>query len=127
MDDILRRSWENMVGRSIGPMNLRLVIQTAVAGRPAFLWAAITNPAYRHELLRQGARDVGKVFVVSVVLDAAYQLIVERGVFLLELLVVATVLAIVPYVLIRGPVSRLATALRQRTDRGAWPQRRTTR
>jgi hypothetical protein len=93
-------------------MHLRLVIQPAVAGvlairaglkdaregRPAFLWAAITNAAYRPELLRQGAQDVGKVFVVAVVLDAVYQLIVLRGVFLLELLVVATVLAIVPYV-----------------------------
>jgi hypothetical protein len=141
MDDILKRFWENMVGRSSGPMHLRLVIQPAVAGvlairaglkdaregRPAFLWAAITNAAYRPELLRQGVQDVGKVFVVAVVLDAVYQLIVLRGVFLLELLVVATVLAIVPYVLVRGPVSRLAAALRQRTDRGAWPERRTTR
>ena len=141
MDDIFRRFWENLIGRSSGPMHLRLVIQPAVAGvlairaglkdaregRPAFLWSAITNPAYRPELLRQGARDVGKVFIVAVVLDAVYQLIVQRGVFLLELLVVATVLAIVPYVLIRGPVSRLAAALRQRTDRGRWPERRTTR
>ena len=122
-------------------MHLRLVIQPAVAGvlairaglkdaregRPAFLWSAVTNPAYRPELLRQGARDVGKVFVVAGVLDAVYQLIVQRGVFLLELLVVAIILAIVPYVLIRGPVSRLAAALRQRTDRATWPERRTTR
>jgi hypothetical protein len=141
MEDILRRFWENLIGRSSGPMNLRLVIQPAVAGvlairaglkdakegRPAFLWAAITNPACRHELLRQGVRDVGKVFAVAVVLDAVYQLIAQRGVYLLELLVVATALAIVPYVLIRGPVSRLAAALRQRTDRGTWPERRTTR
>lgn len=141
MDDILKRFWENLVGRSSGPMHLRLVIQPAVAGvlairaglkdaregRPAFLWTAVTNPAYRPELLRQGARDVGKVFVIAVVFDAVYQLIVQRGVFLLELLVVAILLAIVPYVLIRGPVSRLAAALRQRADRAAWPERRTIR
>lgn len=141
MEDILRRFWENLIGRSNGPMNLRLVIQPAVAGvlairaglkdakegRPAFLWAAISNPAYRPELLRQGVRDVGKVFAVAVVLDAVYQLIVQRGVYLLELLVVAMALAIVPYILIRGPVSRLAAGLRRRTDRGAWPERRTTR
>lgn len=133
MEDILRRFWENLIGRSGGPMHLRLVIQPIVAsvvavraglkdareGRPAFLWAAITHPAYRPELLRQGVRDVGKVFAVAVVLDAVYQLIVQRGVFVLELLVVATALAIVPYVLIRGPVSRLAGGLRRRTERGA--------
>ena len=108
MEEILKRVWENLIGRSSGPMNLRLVIQPAVAGvlairaglkdaregRPAFLWSAITNSAYRPELLRQGSRDVGKVFVVAAVLDAVYQLIVQRGVFLLELLVVAILLAI---------------------------------
>jgi hypothetical protein len=133
MDDILRRFWDNLIGRASGPINFRLVIQPTVAGvlairagikdaregRPAFLWAAITNPAYRPKLVRQGWRDVGKVFLLAVILDAVYQLIVQRGVFLGELLVVATVLAIVPYILIRGPVSRIAAALRQRTDRGA--------
>jgi hypothetical protein len=142
MEDIVRRFWENLIGRSNGPMSIRLVIQPAVAGvlairaglkdaregRPPFLWAAITNPAVRPELLRQGSRDVGKVFVVAAVLDAVYQLIVQRGVFLLELLVVAILLAIFPYVLIRGPINRLATALRQRqqTNRER-VERRTTR
>ena len=143
MDDILRRFWDNLIGRASGPMNFRLVIQPTVAsvlairsglkdareGRPAFLWAAITNPDYRHELWRQGSRDVGKVFVLAVVLDAVYQLLVQRGVFLLELVVVATVLAIVPYVLIRGPVGRFTTALRRRSDGRMRPgifKRRTT-
>ncbi len=109
-------------------MNFRLVIQPAVAGvlairaglrdaregRPAFLWAAVTNPAYRPELLRSGWRDVGKVFLVAAILDSVYQLIVHRGVFLLELVVVATVLAIVPYLLIRGPVGRVAAVVRRK-------------
>jgi|SRR5215467_6506355 hypothetical protein len=131
MGDILRRFWDNLIGRASGPINFRLMIQPTVAGflairggikdaregHPAFLWAAITNPAYRPELLRQVCRDVGNVFVLAAVLDAVYQLIVQRGVFLGEMLVVATVLAIVPYILIRGPVSRIAVALRHRTDR----------
>jgi uncharacterized membrane protein YhhN len=130
MEDILKRFWENLAGRLSGPLNFRLVIQPTVAGilairaglrdaregRPAFLWAAITNSAYRPELLRHGWRDVGKVFLIAAILDSIYQLIVHRGVFLLELVVVATVLAIVPYVLIRGPVSHIATALCQRRD-----------
>jgi hypothetical protein len=137
LEDILRRFWGNLIGRATGPINFRLVIQPTVAsilairagikdareGRPAFLWAAIRNPAYRPELLRQGWRDVEKVFLIAAVLDAIYQLIVHRGVFLLELVVVATVLAIVPYVMIRGPVSRIAAMmLRQRRDREARPE-----
>jgi hypothetical protein len=136
MDDVLRRFWCNLIGRASGPINFRLVIQPTVAsvlairagikdareGRPAFLWAAITNPACRPELMRQSWRDVGKVFVLALVLDAVYQLIVQRGVFLGELILVATVLAIVPYILIRGPVSRMAAAQRQGTDRRARPE-----
>jgi hypothetical protein len=136
MHDILRRFLDNLISRSGGPMNFRLVVQPAVAsvlairaglkdaqeGRPAFLWAAITNSAYRPEVLRNGWRDVGKVFLIAAILDSVYQLMVHRGVFLLELVVVATALAIVPYVLIRGPVGRVAKALRQRGDRGVWPQ-----
>jgi hypothetical protein len=122
MDEILRRVWENLIGRSTGPINFRLIIQPTVAsviairaglkdareGRPAFLWAAVSNPGYRPQLLRQGWKDVGKVFILAMVLDSIYQLAVNRGVYVLELLITATVLAIVPYVLIRGPVNRIA-------------------
>jgi len=106
-------------------MSIRLVVQPIVAGllairsglkdaregRPAFLWAAVTNPDYRPELLRQGWKDVGKVFVLAIVLDAIHQLIVHRGVYVGELLIVATTLAIVPYCLIRGPVTCIGRGL----------------
>lgn len=129
VDEIIERVWENILARPTGPLNLRLVIQPIVAGilairsglndarngRPAFLWAAITNAAYRPNLLRQGWKDIGKVFVFAVVLDAVYQLIVQRGVYVLELLIVATSLAIVPYVLIRGPVTRIGKWLTRQT------------
>src|SRR3954466_2706091 len=122
MNEMLQRVWDNLIGRTSGPMNFRLIIQPAVAifiairagindareGRPAFFWAALSNSAYRPELLRQGWKDVGKVFILAIVLDSIYQLIVHRGVYVLELLITATVLAIVPYVLVRGPVNRIA-------------------
>lgn len=127
MDEILKRVWENLIGRSSGPMHLRLIFQPIVASilairaglrdarqdRPAFLWAAITNPEYRPELIRQGWKDIGKVFVIAAVLDSIYQLIAHRGVYVLELLIVATALAIVPYVLVRGPVNRVGKRLSQ--------------
>jgi len=37
-----------------------------------------------------------------------YQLIVHRGVYILELLITAVTLAIVPYILLRGLISRIA-------------------
>ena len=122
MDKILERVWDNLIGRTSGPMNFRLIIQPAMAtliairaglndareGRPAFFWAALSDRAYRPELWQQGRKDVGKVFILAAALDSVYQLIVHHGVYVLELLIVATVLAIVPYVLIRGPVNRIA-------------------
>ncbi len=122
MNDIFVRVWQNLVTRLTGPMNLRLIIQPAVAtilairaglrdahqNRPPFLWAVLWNPAHRRELLRQGWKDVGKVFLLAAILDVVYQLIVHQGVYILELLITAVTLAIVPYVLIRGPISRIA-------------------
>ncbi len=122
MGEILKRLSDNLIGRASGPMNVRLMIQPTVAtliairaglkdarrGQPAFFWAALSNRADRPELLQQVRRDVGKIFILAAALDSIYQLIVHRGVYVLELLVVATALAIVPYVLIRGPVNRIA-------------------
>jgi len=122
MDEILARLWHNLTGRLTGPMHLRLIVQPTVASilairaglrdarqdRPPFLSTLLRNPARRHELLRQGWKDVGKVFLVSAILDVIYQLIVHHGAYLLELLLTAVTLAIVPYVLLCGPVRRIA-------------------
>jgi len=122
MNEILARLWQNLYARVTGPMNLRLIIQPAVAiilairaglrdahqDRAPFFWAVLWNPAHRRELLREGWKDVGKVFLIATILDVVYQLIVHRGFYILELLITAVTLAIVPYVLFRGPVSRIA-------------------
>jgi hypothetical protein len=125
MDEILKRVWEDLIGRSTGPMNVRLIVQPIVAsilairagladareGRPPFLWSAVTDPAHRQQSLREGWKDVGRVFILAGVLDALYQLIAQRRVYPLELVIVATALAIVPYVLLRGPVARIGRRL----------------
>ena len=49
-------------------------------------------------------KDVGRVFLMAIVLDTAYQLMVFRWVYPGMVLVVAVVCAIVPYVLVRGPL-----------------------
>lgn len=124
MDEMFKRLWDNLIGRLTGPMNFRLIMQPLVAagfaiwsgikdaraGRPPFLWTTITDPAQRSTLLRSAWKDVGKVFILAVVLDAIYQVIQLHAVHLLELLIVAPTLAFVPYILLRGPVTRVATA-----------------
>jgi hypothetical protein len=51
---------------------------------------------------------VGKVFVLATILDVVYQFWVLRRFYPGESLIVALVLAIVPYLLLRGPVNRLS-------------------
>ena len=77
-------------------------------GRPPYLWSVFTHAATRRDLLRQGWADVGKVFIVAVVLDLTYELFAYRWVYPGQALIVAAVLAFIPYLLIRGPVNRIA-------------------
>ncbi|MGB7097878.1 MAG: hypothetical protein WBD95_03810 [Xanthobacteraceae bacterium] len=119
------RIWEMLVGRADGPLTLRLIFQPTVAvifairaglkdareGRTPYLWSLFTDPAHRSDLLREGWKDIGKVFIIAVVLDVIYALIVHRWIFPGQALLVGTVLAIVPYLLIRGPVNRIMRGL----------------
>jgi hypothetical protein len=50
---------------------------------------------------------VAKVFIMAVVIDFIYQLIVFRWFYPGQAVIVAVVLAIVPFLLIRGPVNRI--------------------
>jgi hypothetical protein len=59
-------------------------------------------------MLRNGWKSIGKVFILAIVLDAVYQWIVQRFVYPGEMIVVSTILALVPYLLVRGVVTRLA-------------------
>jgi hypothetical protein len=131
MDDLFARLSENLVGRLTGPLTLRLLLQPAMAtllairaglqdaraGRPAFLWSVASDSTHRRELLTDGWKSVAKVFIAAVVLDGVYQFIALRWFYPGEALLVAFILAIVPYALIRGPVNRLSRG-KQRTARG---------
>jgi hypothetical protein len=130
LEEAIRRGWENIIGRPDGPMAFRFIFQPLMAailavraglgdarkGRTAFLWTLVRDPAQRSELMRDAWKDVGRVFLLAVILDAIYQLITQKWIYPLELLVTAALLAIVPYVLIRGPVTRIAARLRRRSE-----------
>jgi hypothetical protein len=123
--DLLFSRSEHLLGRFSGPLNFRLVVMPTVVtllalradwkdareGRPAFLGAFITDPVERRRLFRLAVKDIGRIFIVAIVLDTAYQLMVFRWVYPGEVLVVAVVCAIVPYVLVRGPITRIARRL----------------
>lgn len=130
MKDLLARVWMNLGERVGGPMTFRLILQPLMAtllalraglkdareGQPPYLWTILTDPGQRADLLRAGWRAIARVFLLAVIMDVIYQWIVERWVYPVEVVIVAILLAVVPYVLIRGPVNRIARRWRRKVD-----------
>jgi hypothetical protein len=79
-------------------------------GKAPYFWALFTDPTHRRDMLKDGWKSVGKVFVLAIVLDSAYQFIVLRWLYPVEALLIAVLLAIVPYLLLRGPINRVLGA-----------------
>jgi hypothetical protein len=116
MEELLTRVWGNLLGRIHGPLTFRLILQPLTAaviaaragirdarkGHPAYGWAVLANPAARKELLREGWKDVARVFLLAVTVDLVYEIIEFRRVYPGESLIVAFVLALLPYPLIRS-------------------------
>lgn len=122
MQDVWTRIVEHMVSRVSGPMKFRLVLQPvmasifairsgladAKAGRAPYFWTLVSDPAQRDYMIKDGWKGVGKVFILALVLDVVYQIIVLRFVYPGEAILVAFILAILPYLILRGLVTRLA-------------------
>jgi hypothetical protein len=122
MDHLIARVTENLIGRISGPMKFRLILQPGMAlflaireglkdareGKPPYFWAIFTDAGERRAMLKEGWKSIGKVFILAVVLDVVYQIIVHRSVYPGEAVLTAIILAILPYLLVRGPVNRIA-------------------
>ena len=122
---MISRGFEQLLGRASGPLHLRLVIMPTVVtilairaglrdarvGEPAFLWGIISDASQRRQRMLAAWRDVTRIFIVALVLDTVYQLMVLRAYYVVQALIVAVACAIVPYVLVRGPATRLARLL----------------
>ena len=113
--------WDEVVGRLSGPMWLRFIIQPIVStafairagvrdardDRPAFLQSLWSHPHLRRQQLLSGWRDVGLLFCVAATLDAVYQVGVLRFLYPVQAIVIAGALALGPYVICRGLVTRV--------------------
>jgi len=123
LDNIVNQTWQEITARPDGPMALRFYLQPAMAtffairdgwkdakkGRPAYFWALLTtNVEHRRELLGDGWKSIGRIFAMAIVMDLIYQLAVLHGLRPLQTMVVAVLLAIVPYLVFRGPANRVA-------------------
>jgi hypothetical protein len=121
MDEILTRFVHDLMDRVQGPMNVRLILQPLLAilfairdgardgreGRVPYFWALFGARGHRLTLIRNGWKSVGRIFIMAIVVDAIYQFVVLKWFYPGEAVLTAVVLAIIPYLLIRGLVNRL--------------------
>jgi len=119
------RVWNNLTGRVFGPMKLRLFLQPAMAliaaihdgrkdartGRSPYFFTVLTNPKERMARLNEGLVSTGRTLMISLIMDAVYQLRVFKTFYPGEALATALLLAFVPYLLLRGPIARIARLL----------------
>jgi len=111
----------NFFARLDGPMHFRFFMQPLVAillamrdgsrdereGRRPWAWKLVHVPEQRRYLVADGWKGIGRIFLIAIALDVTYQLIEWRTLKPLGALMTAAYLAVIPYVLFRGPVNRL--------------------
>jgi hypothetical protein len=131
MEHFFSTFYADFIARFDGPLHFRLIMQPLMAilfalrdgsrdareGRSAFGWTLLTDPAQRRYLLESGWKGISKVFVLAYALDVVYELMVWRGVKPLQALMTATILAVIPYALLRGPVNRVLQMTQTRRSR----------
>jgi len=120
MSNMVGSAWEMLAGRSTGPLTLRLILQPTMAallgiraglkdakeGRTPYLWTIIKARDTRKDLIREGWKHVRKVSLMAFLIDAVYQVIVFHWIYVFQAVAVAIVLAILPYIAVRGLTTR---------------------
>lgn len=117
----LERFVESLFARLDGPLHFRFIVQPLMAsifaiidavkdaktGKPAYFWALLDSPEHRKQLVKDGWKSVGNIFILAIILDVVYQLKVHSTIYPGETLFVALALAIAPYLALRGPINRI--------------------
>jgi hypothetical protein len=129
--EAMRRFWHDLVERPDAPMRFRFFLQPLMAaiaaihdgredarvGRSPYFMTVLRDPEKRVRRLREGINATARIILLGLVMDVIYQLIVLKTFYPNEALVIALLLAFVPYLIIRGLVLRVARS-RIRGSRG---------
>lgn len=120
--EVHARIWHNISDRPGGPMTFRFILQPGMAalaalydglsdarlGRSPYLWTVIFDPSKRSGRLHEGLISTARIILLGLGMDAIYQFIVLKTFYPGEMVIIAILLAFVPYLLLRGVFARLA-------------------
>jgi hypothetical protein len=121
-EEVRHRVWEQLVERPGGPMTFRFILQPCMAAiaalrdgvndaksrRSPYFWALFANPFQDAHRLYEGVISTARVILLGLCMDAIYQWIVLKTFYPVEAVIVAIALAFFPYLLLRGPIARVA-------------------
>jgi hypothetical protein len=116
------RIWSSLLARPSGPMAFRFIVQPSMAAgvairdglndvkgdRSPLLWTILSNPEKRGGRLREGLNATARIILLGLAMDTVYQIIVFKAFYPYEALIIALLLAFIPYLLIRGVTSRIS-------------------
>ena len=126
MENNLKNFLTDLGIRQHGPMSFRLYLQPAIsliyailagirdakAGKQPFVINGLIlgkTKRSRKELFKELWKDVGKVFILAAIMEIIFEIIEFKSVHPFEVIKVSFFLAIVPYLIFRGSVDRLAS------------------
>jgi len=120
--ETLGRVWQNLVDRPGGPMLFRFFLQPTMAtiaavlvgikdarqGRTPFVQTLLTRPAERAGRVNEAMVDTSRIMLLGLIMDAIYQYIEFDTFHPGEAVAITLVLAFLPYVVLRGLITRVA-------------------
>jgi hypothetical protein len=122
--DNFQRMWSDLIDRASGPMAFRFILRPSMAAitatrdglrdarteRSPYLSTIVRQSEERVALLREGLDATARIILLGLAMDVIYQVMVFKMFYPVEALIIAILLAFVPYLLIRGLVVHVSHA-----------------
>jgi hypothetical protein len=116
------RLWRQSLDRPSGSMAFRFILQLLMAvvaathdglkdargGRTPYLWTIARHSRKRVGRLREGLTATARIVLLGLAIDLFYQILVFWTFYPNEAVIIALLLAFIPYLVIRGPITRIA-------------------
>ena len=120
--EVQQRIWRDIAERPSGPMSFRFLLQPTMAfiaalhdgiqdakvHRVPYLRAILRDSIERGDRLREGLFATARIILLGIGMDAIYQWRAIGNFYPGEALLITFLLAVLPYLLLRGPISLIA-------------------
>jgi hypothetical protein len=124
-----QRIWYNVIERPKGPISFRFILQPSMAAiaafhdglkdaraaRSPFVRAMVWEPEHRIGRLIEALNAIHRIILFGLLMDIIYQVIELDSFFPTEAVIIVLLLAVVPYVVLRGLITRAAHMWRHGT------------